>query len=97
MSYGHSLYERLQPKTQKLIEQYRKLDISGNAQDWRWVHKYPASCLMGDIPACKTIKQAAFRHFKDMERDDIYLSQEGVDSIMTWFKFIPISNRKMEK
>lgn len=87
---GRILYDRLKPETQAMIDEYADLDIKPSDQDWRWFHKYPAQCLLGRIPACKTIKQAAYRHFHDTERDDIYVDMAKVKSIMTWFKFCPI-------
>jgi phage terminase large subunit-like protein len=90
MSYADSLVEKLKPETQKMVKEYCDLDIKSDAQDWRWFHKYPAHALMGKIPACKTIIQASFRHFKDTERDDIYVCETATKSIMAWFGFIPI-------
>lgn len=89
-NYGKKLYNRLKPETKQLIQEYIDLDIKAKDHDWRWFHKYPAQCLLGEVPACKTIIQAAFRHFKDTERDDIYVCDEATKSIMTWFKFCPI-------
>lgn len=88
--YAQSLIDRLKPETQALMQEYLDLDISPKGHDWRWFHKYPAQCLTGDVPACKSIMQAAYRHFRDTERDDIYVCPDAVKSIMTWFKFCPI-------
>lgn len=94
-TYGLSLYHKLKPETQELVDEYNNLNINGNDQDWRWMHKYPASALTGDIPAGKPIIQAAYRHFKDVERDDVYICPKAITSIMTWFKFIPIPDGAM--
>jgi len=88
--YKLSLLRRLPVRAQNLVAEYSELDISSKAQDWRWFHKYPAGVLTGKIPACKTIIQAAYRHFMDTERDDIYLCEDARKSILAWFKFTPI-------
>lgn len=88
--YGLELYERLKPETQQLIDYYVDLDLDPKAQDSEWAHKYPAMCLTGQIVAGKAIIQASYRHFSDMERDDIYLCPTATKSIMTWFKYCPI-------
>lgn len=76
------------------LEQYNYPDLKPFDQDWRWCHKYCYQVLNGDVPACKTIKQAAQRHFNDLQRDDIYFDEEAAKSIVLWFKFIPITDGK---
>lgn len=74
------------------IDQYEHPDLKPRDQDWRWCHKYAYDIVKGNIPACKTMKQAAERHFRDLERDDFYFDEEAANSIVTWFRFIPITD-----
>ena len=59
-------------------------------QDWQWCHKYCYDILKGNIPSCKKMQWAALRHFKDLQRDDIYFDEKAAASIVLWFKFCPI-------
>lgn len=74
------------------IEQYAYLDLQPRDQDWRWCHKYAYDIIKGNVPACKTMKQAAERHFRDLENGDFYFDEQAANSIVTWFKFIPITD-----
>ena len=38
--------------------------------------------------------QAAERHFRDLERDDLRVDEDAAKSIVTWFKFVPITDGK---
>lgn len=72
------------------IDQYEYPDLKPLDQDWRWCHKYAYDILKGNIPSCKKMKQVALRHFRDLQRDDIYFDEEAAASIVLWFKFCPI-------
>lgn len=74
------------------IERYAFPELKAGDQDWRWCHKYCYEVLTGAVPACKTIKQAAQRHFEDLQRGDIYFDEEAAASIVAWFRFIPITD-----
>lgn len=76
------------------ISQYEYPDLKPLEQDWRWCHKYAYDVLKGNVPAGKLIKQACMRHFRDMERDDLYFDETAANSIVRWFKFIPITDGK---
>lgn len=65
-------------------------DLVPLEQDWRWCHKYAYDVIKGNIPSCLRMKQAALRHFQDLERDDIYFDEAAAKSIVLWFKFCPI-------
>lgn len=74
------------------IEQYAYPDLQPRDQDWRWCHKYAYDIIKGNVPACKTMKQAAERHFRDLENGDFYFDEQAANSIVKWFKFIPITD-----
>ena len=74
------------------IEQYAFPDLKPGEQDWRWCHKYCYDIVKGNIPSCKSIMQAAQRHFRDLENDDFYFDVEAAKSIVLWFKFVPITD-----
>lgn len=74
------------------IEQYEYPELKPKQQDWRWCHKYAYDIVNGNIPACKTMVQAAERHFKDLQNPDFYFDEEAANSIVTWFGFIPITD-----
>lgn len=74
------------------IEQYEYPELKPKQQDWRWCHKYAYDIVNGNIPACKTMIQAAERHFKDLQNPDFYFDEEAANSIVTWFGFIPITD-----
>lgn len=76
------------------IEKYEYPELVPREQDWRWCHKYAYDVLKGNIPAGLLIKQACLRHFLDLERDDFYFDEQAALSIVTWFKFIPITDGK---
>lgn len=84
------LYGRLTEELQGMVDYYDDLDIGPHDQDWRWFHKYPAEILMGHIPAGEPMINAAYRHFVDCGRDDVYVCDKARDSIMNWFKICPI-------
>lgn len=72
------------------IEDYAYPDLAPLTQDFHWCHKYAYDVLKGNIVANKYIKQAAQRHFDDLQRTDIYFDEKDAKSIVLWFKFIPI-------
>lgn len=74
------------------LQKYAYPHLKPLDQDWRWTHKYCYEILAGTIPACKTVLQAAQRHFDDIQRDDLYFDEEAAASIVLWFKFIPITD-----
>lgn len=74
------------------IEQYAYPNLKPLEQDWRWGHKYAHDVVTGAIPSGKLIKQACERHFFDLQRDDIYFDVESAKSIVSWFRFIPITD-----
>tara|TARA_R110002020_G_scaffold67718_6_gene177655 strand:- start:2592 stop:4355 length:1764 start_codon:yes stop_codon:yes gene_type:complete len=76
------------------ISQYEYPELEPGDQDWRWFHKYPHDIITGKVPSGKLMRQAAERHFRDMERDDIYVDEEAAKSIVLWFKFVPITDGK---
>ncbi|CAH9015014.1 putative terminase large subunit [Vibrio phage 489E54-1] len=76
--------------TQEYVKQFEYPGLRPLVQDWRWCHKYAHDILTGLVPSCKKMKWAALRHFKDMQRDDIYFDEEAADEIVRWFKFCPI-------
>lgn len=74
------------------IEQYAYPDLKPLQQDWRWCHKYAYDVIKGNIPAGKLIRQACERHFKDLERKDLYFDENTAASVVAWFRFIPITD-----
>lgn len=74
------------------IEQYAYPELVPKQQDWRWCHKYAHDIVTGVIPSCKTMKQAAQRHFRDLNNPDFYFDEEAAQSIVAWFSFIPITD-----
>lgn len=74
------------------IEQYSYPELKPLEQDWRWCHKYAHDVCTGVIPAGKLIKQACERHFRDLQRGELYFDEEAANSIVTWFKFVPITD-----
>lgn len=76
------------------ISQYEYPDLEPLDQDWRWFNKYPHDILTGKIPSGRLMRLAAERHFKDLERGDLYVDEKAALSIVTWFKFIPITDGK---
>ena len=77
------------------IEQYAFPELKPGDQDWRWCHKYCYEIIKGNIPANELIKQAAARHFRDLENPDFYFDESAALSVVTWFKFIPITDGPM--
>lgn len=76
------------------LEQYEFPKLEPLEQDWRWCHKYAYDVVKGNIPAGKWIKLACERHFKDLQRDDLYFDEKTAQSIVNWFKYIPITDGK---
>ena len=74
------------------IDQYAYPDLKPGDQDWRWCHRYCHDVIKGLIPSNKYIMQAAKRHFNDLSNPDFYFDEESAISIVTWFKFIPITD-----
>ena len=74
------------------IEDYAFPDLKPGDQDWRWCHKYCYDVVKGNLTAGKLIKQAAQRHFDDLQNDDFYFCEKAAKSIVLWFKFIPITD-----
>ncbi|MCP4984703.1 MAG: terminase large subunit [Colwellia sp.] len=74
------------------IEDYAFPELEPGDQDWRWCHRYCYDILKGNIIAGKYIKQAAKRHFDDLQNDKFYFDEESAKSIVLWFKFIPITD-----
>lgn len=72
------------------IKKYAYPDLVPLEQDWRWCHRYAYDVITGRIPACKRMKQVALRHFRDLQRDDVYFDEDAAKSIVLWFKFCPI-------
>lgn len=72
------------------IDKYEYPTLKPLDQDWRWCHKYAYDILKENIISCKKMKWAALRHFKDMERDDLYFDEDAAQSVVLWFKFCPI-------
>lgn len=73
---------------------YAYPDIKPLEQDWRWCHKYAYDVLNGNIPSGKWLKLACKRHFDDLSRDDLYFDESAAESIVKWFKYIPITDGK---
>lgn len=76
------------------LEQYEFPELEPLEQDWRWCHKYAYDVVKGNIPAGKWIKLACERHFRDLQRDDLYFDEKTAQSIVNWFKYIPITDGK---
>lgn len=74
------------------IEQYEYPELQPLEQDWRWCHKYAYDVVKGNIPAGKLIKQSCERHFRDLERGELYFDEKAAKSIVMWFKFVPITD-----
>lgn len=74
------------------IEDYNYPELKPRDQDWRWCHKYAHDIIKGIVPSCKTMKQAAERHFRDMENPEFYFDEEAAHSIISWFRFVPITD-----
>lgn len=72
------------------ISQYEYLDLQPGDQDWRWAHRYCHDILTGKVPSCKKMRWAAERHFRDLQREDIYWDEAAAKSIVAWFRFCPI-------
>ena len=53
------------------IEDYAFPELKPGDQDWRWCHKYCYDVIKGNIPSGLLIKQAAERHFRDIQNHDI--------------------------
>lgn len=76
------------------LSEYAFPELKPGDQDWRWCHKYAHDILTEKIPAGLLMKQAAFRHFSDMSRTDLVLDEQSALSIVSWFKFVPITDGK---
>ena len=76
------------------LEDYAFPELKPGDQDWRWCHKYCYDVIKGNIPSGLLIKQAAERHFRDIQNDRFYFDEDAANSIVTWFKFIPITDGK---
>ena len=76
------------------IDKYEFPELKPLDQDSNWSHKYCHDVLKGNVPACVNIKLAAERHFNDLERDDIFWDNEVAESIVAFFKFVPITDGK---
>jgi len=74
------------------IEDYAFPELKPKDQDWRWCHKYCYDILTDRIPSCKTMKQAAERHFRDLENPEFYFDESAAASIVNWFRFVPITD-----
>lgn len=74
------------------IEDYSYPELKPRDQDWRWCHKYAHDIIKGVVPSCKTMKQAAERHFRDMENPEFYFDEDAAHSIISWFRFVPITD-----
>lgn len=72
------------------IDKYEYPDLKPMQQDARWAHRYCYDILKENIPSCQKMKWVAMRHFRDLERDDLYWDDEAAESIVLWFKFCPI-------
>ena len=78
--------------TPEFLSQFEYPELEPLDQDWRWCHKYAHDVLVGKLVACKKIKWAALRHFKDLQRDDIYFDEHAADEVVRWFRFCPITD-----
>lgn len=74
------------------LEDYAFPDLKPGDQDWRWCHKYCYDIVKGNIIAGKNMKWAAQRHFDDLQNPDFHFSEKAALSIVSWFKFIPITD-----
>jgi phage terminase large subunit-like protein len=74
------------------ISEYEYPELKPREQDWRWCHKYAYDVVKGNIPSCKTLRQAAERHFRDLQNPDFYFDEKAASSVVLWFKFIPITD-----
>ena len=74
------------------IEDYAFPDLKPGDQDYRWCHRYCYDVIKGNVVAGKHIKLAAERHFADLQNEKFTFSDEAAISIVTWFKFIPITD-----
>ena len=72
------------------IEKYAFPKLKPLEQDANWAHKYCYDILKGNIPSCVKMKWVAIRHFKDLQRDDLYWDDKAAESIVLWFSFCPI-------
>ena len=59
------------------ISQYEYPDLEPGDQDWRWFHKYPYDILTGKVPAGRLMRLAAERHINDLQRNDLYVDEDG--------------------
>jgi len=76
------------------ISKYEFPDVKPFDQNWKWFHKYPHDILTGVVPAGKLMRLAAERHFKDLERNELYVDEQAAKSVVAWFKFVPITDGK---
>ncbi len=74
------------------IEDYAYPDLKPGDQDWRWCHKYCYDIVKGNIVAGKLIKRAAERHFRDLQNLEFFFDEGAAQSIVLWFKFVPITD-----
>lgn len=75
--------------------QYAFPDLRVGDQDYRWCHRYAHDVINDKIPAGKWIKKACERHLSDLtERGDVYFDKKAAQSVVNWFKMVPITDGK---
>ena len=74
------------------LEDYAFPDLEPGDQDYRWCHKYCYDVVTGKLVAGKHIKLAAQRHFDDLQNDNFVFNEKAATSIVSWFKFVPITD-----
>lgn len=74
-----------------MLEQYN-YGLEAFEQDFRWTHQYCFEVLSGRIIACEYVKKACQRHIDDLSRDDIYFDEDAAQSVVNWFKLVPLTD-----
>ncbi|KAB0285463.1 terminase large subunit [Vibrio fortis] len=90
-------------QVQKMRELYVNHNLSDDDQSYEQVHKYADDILSGKIKACKHVRKAAERHFKDLYRslyDPTFVYEfdpTKAQRVIDFYKFIKHTKGKLAR
>lgn len=96
----------MNPNKKQIMEmrlKYVDHDLHPEEQTYMQMHKYADDVLSGKVTACKAIKKAAERHFKDLYRSEndpafkFKLCPKKAQHIVTFYKFIKHTKGKLAR
>ena len=87
----------------QMRKKYVVHDLHPEEQTYLQMHKYADDVLSGKIVACKSLKKAAERHFKDLYRSEhdpdfkFYLCPKKAQKIVSFYEFIKHTKGKLAR